>query len=141
MPDSSGCWAFDPERDAVMIVSIERHRATGNIGRGLVSGFKLNRHGALGSSVAHDSHNLVIAGTNPADMLACASALEKSGGGFVVAAEGKVVAQLPLAIAGLISTESAEVVCRQLEAVNAAARSLGCRLSAPLGTPCAGRRR
>ena len=132
--DASGCWTFDPDRDAVMVASIERHRATGSIGRGLVGGFKLDRHGALGSSVAHDSHNLVVAGTNPADMLACVRALEKSGGGFVVASGGEVVALLPLAIAGLISTEPAEVVCRQLEAVNAAARSLGCPLSAPLGT-------
>ena len=132
--DASGCWAFDPGRDAVMVVSIERHRASGSMGRGLVAGFRLNRHGALGSSVAHDSHNLVIAGTNPADMLACAAALEKSGGGFVVASDGKVVAQLPLAIAGLISTEPAEVVCRQLKAVNAAAKALGCPLSAPFGT-------
>jgi adenine deaminase len=133
-PDAIGCWEWNPAQDAVMIASIERHRATRSIGRGLVGGFKLDRHGALGSSVAHDSHNLVVAGTNSADMLACVRALEKSGGGFVVASGGQVVAELPLAIAGLISTEPAEVVCRQLEAVNAAARALGCPLSAPLGT-------
>ena len=67
-----GLWTFDPERDVVLIASIERHRATGRIGLGLVSGFGLTHDGAIGSSVAHDSHNLIIAGTNPGDMLACA---------------------------------------------------------------------
>ena len=80
--------AFDPERDVLLIASIERHRASGRIGLGLVSGFGLTSDGALGSSVAHDSHNLIIAGTNAADMLVCARALAEHGGGFVVAAEG-----------------------------------------------------
>jgi adenine deaminase len=128
-----GHWAFDPERDVVLAASIERHAATGNIGLGLVSGFGLRRHGALGSSVAHDSHNLVVVGTNPRDMLACVRALEETGGGFVAAADGAVQACLPLAIAGLISTQRADVVCRQLEQVNAAAHALGCTLSAPFG--------
>lgn len=132
--DASGHYRFDPAVDVAVVASIERHRATGNIGLGLVSGFEFKRHGALGSSVAHDSHNLVIAGTNPRDMLACAHALAKSGGGFVAVENGEVVALLPLAIAGLISTESADVVCQQLERVNAAARDLGCTLSAPFGT-------
>ncbi len=74
-----GQWAFDPERDVVLIASIERHRASGRIGLGLVGGFGFTRHGALGSSVAHDSHNLVIAGTNPGDMLVCARRLRKRG--------------------------------------------------------------
>ena len=65
-------WAFDPERDVLLIANIERHKASGRIGLGLVSGFGLTRDGALGSSVAHDSHNLIIAGTNAADMLVCA---------------------------------------------------------------------
>jgi adenine deaminase len=128
-----GHWAFDPARDVLLIASIERHRATGQIGLGLVSGFRLRRPGALGSSVAHDSHNLIVAGTNADDMLTCVHALEKSGGGFVVAAEGTVRSQLPLPIAGLLSTESAGTVCQQLREVDDAARALGCELASPFG--------
>jgi adenine deaminase len=129
-----GQWAFDPERDVLLIASIERHKASGRIGLGLVSGFGLTHDGALGSSVAHDSHNLVIAGTNPRDMLVCARALAEQGGGFVAAASGNVQAILPLPVAGLLSLDDADSVCRQLEAVNAAAHSLGCPLAAPFGT-------
>ena len=67
----NGWWAFDPECDVAVVASLERHAASGAIGLGLVSGFGLRRHGALGSSVAHDSHNLVVVGTNACDMLAC----------------------------------------------------------------------
>jgi adenine deaminase len=129
-----GHWAFDPERDVLLIASIERHRASGRMGLGLVSGFGLTRDGALGSSVAHDSHNLVIAGTNPRDILVCARALADHGGGFGVAAEGQVLAILPLPVAGLLSLDDAGVVCRQLEEVNRAAHTLGCPLDAPFGT-------
>jgi adenine deaminase len=129
-----GHWAFDPERDVLLIASIERHKASGRIGLGLVSGFGLTHEGALGSSVAHDSHNLIIAGTNPGDILVCARALAEQGGGFVAAASGHVQAMLPLPVAGLLSVESADEVCRQLEAVNRAAHELGCPLEAPFGT-------
>jgi adenine deaminase len=129
-----GHWAFDPERDVVLIASIERHRASGRIGLGLVSGFGLTHDGAVGSSVAHDSHNLIIAGTNARDMLTCARALAEHGGGFVAASEGSVQALLPLPVAGLLSLDDADAVCRQLEEVNRAARALGCPLDAPFGT-------
>jgi adenine deaminase len=128
-----GPWVFDPARDVVLAASLERHRATGRIGLGLVSGFGLKRHGALASSVAHDAHNLIVAGTNPRDMLACVRALAECGGGFVVVAEGQLVAKLPLPVAGLLSLDDAGVVCRQLGEVNAAARALGCPLDAPFG--------
>src|SRR5579871_1447484 len=85
IPHEDGYWAFNAERDLALIASMERHRATGQMGLGLVSGFGLHRPGALGSSVAHDSHNLIVAGTNAEDMLVCVRALEQSGGGFVVA--------------------------------------------------------
>jgi adenine deaminase len=129
-----GCWAFDPERDVLLVASIERHRASGHIGLGLVSGFGLTHDGALGSSFAHDSHNLIIAGTSARDMLVCARALAEHGGGFVVAREGSIQAILPLPVAGLLSIEPAEVVCHQLEEVGRAARALGCPLNAPFGT-------
>jgi adenine deaminase len=129
-----GNWTFHPGQDVALIASLERHRASGAIGRGLVSGFGLRREGALGSSVAHDSHNLIVTGTNARDMLACVRALEESGGGFVVAAGGEVRARLPLPIAGLLSTADADEVCRQLAEVRQAARTLGCELAEPFGT-------
>jgi adenine deaminase len=129
-----GLWALDPERDVLLIASIERHRASGRIGLGLVSGFGLTHEGALGSSVAHDSHNLVVAGTNPRDMVVCVRALAEHGGGFVAAASGHVQAILPLPFAGLLSLEDADQVCRHLEEVNQAAHALGCPLDAPFGT-------
>jgi adenine deaminase len=128
-----GRWAFDPSRDVLLISSIERHRATGRIGLGLVAGFGLRRHGALASSVAHDSHNVIVAGTNPRDMLVGVRHLEKTGGGFAVVADGVVQADLPLPFAGLLSLESAETVCRQLREVRQAAQALGCELPCPLG--------
>jgi adenine deaminase len=130
----NGRWAFDPERDVALIASIERHRATGSIGLGLVQGFGLRRHGALGSSVAHDSHNLIVAGTNPRDLLVCVRALAQSGGGWVVASDGEVRAHLPLPVAGLVSAASADEVCRDLDELHRATRALGCPLPYPLGT-------
>jgi adenine deaminase len=131
VPRANGRWAFDPARDVLLIASVERHRASGKVGVGLVSGFGLRREGAIGSSVAHDSHNLIFAGSNARDMLVCARALAESGGGFVVASGGEVRALLPLPVAGLLSTEPAETVCRRLREVRGAAQALGCPL------PCA----
>lgn len=127
-------WVFDPKEDVSLVACIERHRATGRVGVGLVRGFGLRRAGALGSSVAHDAHNLVVAGTNPGDMLVCAHALKDMGGGFVVVSCGSVVARLPLEVMGLVSTQDYPTVRRQLDEVTEAARSLGCPLPAPFGT-------
>jgi adenine deaminase len=115
------------------IASIERHQRLGRVGVGLVAGFGLKRPAALGSSVAHDSHNLVVAGSNDRDMLACVRALERSGGGFVLATDGEVKAHMPLPFAGLLSTEPADEACRQLRAVRAAVQELGCPLTCPFG--------
>ncbi len=127
-------WAFDARVDLALLACIERHRATGNVGLGLVEGFGFRRAGAIGSSVAHDSHNLIIAGTNPRDMLACAAALADCGGGFVVCRDGAPTALLRLPVAGLLSPEPAEDVCRGLRDVREAAAALGCTLHCPFGT-------
>lgn len=129
---ANGHWQFDPGQDVLLLASIERHKATGRIGLGLVAGFGLQR-GAIGSSVAHDSHNLIVAGTNPGDMLACVWALQDTGGGFVVVADGAVQALVPLPLAGLLSTEPATTVCQQLAKVRRAAANLGCVLPCPFG--------
>jgi adenine deaminase len=128
-----GYWVFDAARDAVLIASIERHRRTGNVGLGLVGGFTFARHGAIGSSVAHDSHNLVVAGTNSRDMLVCARALAEKGGGFVVANDGEICAFVPLPIAGLLSRESALVVRDQLDLAHRTAAGLGVGIENPFG--------
>jgi adenine deaminase len=129
----NGQWAFDRDRDVALLASIERHQATGRIGLGLVSGFGFQRDGALGSSVAHDSHNLIVTGTNARDMLACVRWLAEQGGGFVVCSNGEIRAALPLPIAGLLSRDSADTVCSQLRDVGAAAAALGCSLPCPFG--------
>ncbi len=126
-----GRWCFSPDRDVALAACIERHRASGKIGLGLVQGFGFQRHGAFGSSVAHDSHNLILAGTNPQDMLVCVQALARSGGGFVAAAGGRMLAELPLPVAGLMSTADVHTVRRQLQQLHAAAQTLGCSLPSP----------
>ena len=133
-PTKDGRWCFAPDRDLALAACIERHRATGKIGLGLVQGLAFQRHGALGSSVAHDSHNLIVVGTNPRDMLACVQALARSGGGFVAAADGQVLAELPLPVAGLMSTSDVHTVRHQLQHLHTAAQSLGCPLPSPFAT-------
>jgi adenine deaminase len=123
----------DTERDILKLVVVERHRATGNVGVGFVRGFGLQR-GALGSTVAHDAHNVVVVGTNDADITAAVQALEKMRGGQVAVIDGKVEAALPLPIAGLVSDQPLETVIEKISALNAAAVQLGCKLDAPFMT-------
>ena len=120
----------DIERDILKLVVVERHRATGNVGVGFVRGFKMKR-GALGSTVAHDAHNVVVVGTNDRDIIATIQALEKMRGGQVALADGEILAALELPIAGLVSDQPLESVIVSIEKLNAAAKKLGCELDAP----------
>ena len=104
----------DTSRDILKLAVFERHHATGNVGLGFVQGLKLKR-GAVASTVAHDSHNLIVAGTNDADMLTAAAALRKEGGGIAVALDGEIKAILPLPFAGLMSGQRMEFVNRRLK--------------------------
>lgn len=113
--------------DVLKIVVMERHRATGNIGKGFVKGFNL-KSGAIASTVAHDSHNMIIVGTNDFDMYTAAVELVKMQGGKVVVDNGKVIAKLPLPIAGLISDKDFDYVISHCENLNAAVKSIGCGL-------------
>ena len=131
-PYANGFWVFDPERDAVMIASIERHRRTGNVGLGLVSGFTFREHGAIGSSVAHDSHNLVVAGTNPRDMLVCARALAEQGGGFVVAAAARCEPLCPCPSPACSRARAALVVRESTGQAHRVAASLGDQIENPV---------
>lgn len=121
----------DPARDLLKIAVVERHRGTGNVGLGLVQGMGLQR-GAIASSVAHDSHNLVIVGATDADMRAATAAVADMGGGQVAVAEGEVIASCPLPIAGLMSDRPLEEVRDQVEGLTEAAHALGCGLPDPL---------
>jgi adenine deaminase len=123
----------DPARDLLKIAVVERHRGTGNIGLGLVQGVGLKR-GAIASSVAHDSHNIVVIGASDADMRAAVLAITRMGGGQVAVAEGEVQAACPLPIAGLMSDRPLEEVCDQVAALARAAHALGCTLPDPLMT-------
>lgn len=121
------------KEDILKIAVVERHKATGNIGIGFVQGFGL-REGALGSSVAHDSHNLIVVGTNDQDMLKAIEAIQKMGGGLVAVLREKVIASLPLPIGGLMSEASVSQVNHQLEVLQHAVKKMGCRIPDPFMT-------
>jgi len=112
---------------------VERHHGTGNVGLGLVNGAGLVR-GAIASSVAHDSHNIVVIGVGDDEMRAAVAAVADMGGGQVAVADGQVLAACPLPIAGLMSDRPLEEVRDQVEALTTAAHSLGCTLPDPLMT-------
>jgi len=114
----------DVGRDILKLVVVERHRASGNIGVGLVKGFGLKK-GALASSVAHDSHNIIAVGTNDFDILKAIEEINRLQGGLVVCANLEILASLPLPIAGLLSPEPLDVVVSQHEIVEKTAASLG----------------
>ena len=123
----------DISRDILKLVVVERHKATGNIGLGLVTGFGLKR-GALASSIAHDSHNIVAVGTSDEDIFTAVKEIERLRGGLVIAAGGKVLASLALPIAGLLSDEPLEVVVDELEKLVKLAKDLGTTLPSPFAT-------
>jgi adenine deaminase len=118
-----GLAVADPDRDLAKLAVIERHKATGNVGLGFVRGLGL-KAGAIAGTVAHDAHNLIVAGTNDADMVLAARTLMVSGGGFAVVRDGQVLAQLRLPVAGLMSDAPLEVVLGGLEKLDAAFRQL-----------------
>ena len=129
-PVRDGRLAADPSQDLLKLAVVERHRGTGNLGLGLVQGFGMRR-GACASSVAHDSHNIVVVGADEADMLAAVEHLVALGGGLAVVAGGRVLADLALPIAGLISPRPLEEVAGAYGRLQAAYRSLGGELPDP----------
>jgi len=128
-----GLAVADVERDILKIAVIERHKGTGNTGLGFVRGFGLRR-GAIASSVAHDSHNIIVVGTGDADMMAAARAVADMGGGLAAAENGAVRAGLPLPIAGLMSDQPLEVVREEMDQLLAVAQEMGSRLRDPFMT-------
>jgi len=114
---------FIPDEVFAKIAVVERHKATGNIGLGIVKGFGI-RNGAIASTVAHDSHNLIIIGDNDADMLLAAKVLKEANGGYTVVSGGEVKGTLPLPIAGLMSDRDAFFVENKLAGMIESAKSL-----------------
>ena len=130
---SGGQIVADTARDVLKMVVVERHHATGNVGVGFVRGFKL-KSGAIGSTVAHDAHNVVVAGTNDADILFAIHELARLQGGQIAVENGKVKAELALPIAGLVSDKPLAQAMKAIDDLNAAAQALGCDLDAPFMT-------
>ncbi|RIK22534.1 MAG: adenine deaminase [Anaerolineae bacterium] len=118
----------DPEQDVCRIALVERHRGTGEVVNGFVSGFGFNVPCAVASTVAHDSHHMIVVGTDAADMARAANRLGVVGGGVVVFREGREIALVELPIAGLMSDERAEVVAAKAERMVEAFAECGCTL-------------
>ncbi|MEK6589919.1 MAG: adenine deaminase [Nitrospinota bacterium] len=121
------------KRDMLKIAVIERHLASGNIGIGFVKGFGLKK-GAIASSVAHDSHNIVVVGTNDRDMIVAVNEIIHMKGGQVVIKDGRVIESLPLPVAGLMSDRPLHEIKKRVEKLGYAVKSIGSRLTNPFMT-------
>lgn len=130
---AKGLVVADPDRDVLKMAVVERHRATGNVGLGLVKGFGL-QSGAIATSVAHDSHNIVVVGVIDEEMLAAVLKVKEMGGGLAVIKGGRIMASLPLPVAGLMSEMYMSDVAEGIEDCIGAARDLGCQLKDPFMT-------
>jgi len=129
-PVKDGKVTTKPDEDVAKIAVFERHKGSGNIGLGFITGFGLN-DGAVASTVGHDSHNLVVAGMDDFSMVEAARSLIKSGGGMAVAQKGKILSHLPLPIAGLMSDQSVQTVAKQMTDLKNAWSKLGSTLPSP----------
>lgn len=123
----------DAEQDVIRLACIERHHATGQISLAFTKGFQLKR-GAVASTVAHDSHNLLVMGIDEAEMAFAANELARIGGGMIVVDNGKVLAQVAMTIAGLMSENPLSVVVDEVAQLEEAWRQIGCPLHAPFMT-------
>lgn len=133
-PSISGNEAVsDQSRDILKIAVVERHSGTGNIGIGFVKGFGL-KNGAIASSVSHDSHNVVVVGTTDEDMRTAIKAIVRMGGGQVVVSNQKIIAKLPLPIAGLMSAEPVHSIKNQIDRLIAGAAGIGAVIDNPFMT-------
>lgn len=120
--DDSGDFIFDPAQDICKVAVIERHKGTGKVGLGLLSGYGIKR-GAVAVSVAHDSHNIIAAGVNNKEIFCAVDALIKMEGGMVLVNGGEVIASIPLPIGGLMSDVSGEELKEKLDTLHEKAHS------------------
>lgn len=126
---SDGQVQMDLANDVCQIALVERHRATGNVVNGFVSGFGYNVPCAMASTVAHDSHHMIVVGTDKSDMALAANRLRQIGGGVVLISRGKELALIELSIAGLMSEERAEIVAVKADKLVSAMQDCGCTLN------------
>jgi adenine deaminase len=131
MPVNDAEVHVDMERDIAKIALVERHQNTGHVQMGLVHGFGFKEPCAVATSVAHDSHHLIVAGTNEADMALAVNTLAEQGGGQIVVRDGEVIGNVQLPIAGLISNERAEIVSQKASSVLEGFTACGCELNNP----------
>lgn len=129
VPVQNGLLIGDPRQDVCQIALVERHKATGKVVNGFVSGFNLNVPCAIASTVAHDSHHMIVVGTSKTNMALAANRLGEVGGGVVVFKEGVEIALVELPIAGLMSDERAEEVARKAAGMVEAFKQCGCHLN------------
>ncbi len=129
-PGKDGFLRADTKRDLARLVVVERHKATGNIGQALVKGFGLQK-GALASSIAHDSHNIISVGISSGEILTAIKAVEEMHGGLAVAVENQILACLPLPVAGLMSPAPAREVAADYRKLETMVRETGCALENP----------
>ena len=121
----------DLKNDLVKIALVERHQATGGVVVGLVSGFELKENCAIGTTVAHDSHHMIVIGTDEEHMALAANQLAKINGGQVVIKDGEVIGQVSLPIAGLMSNKRAELVAEEAASVLEGFKTCGCQIANP----------
>jgi adenine deaminase len=121
----------DLDRDILKVALVERHKGTGGVNVGLVHGFGFSERCAVASTVAHDSHHMIVVGSDESMMALAVDVLEKSNGGQVVIKDGKIVGQVELPIAGLMSNQRAEVVAQKARSVLDGFRDCGCTLNNP----------
>ena len=129
LPVENGLVGGDLAQDVCQIALVERHRGTGSVVNAFVSGFGYGINCAVASTVAHDSHHMLVVGTSRADMAIAANRLAEVGGGAIVVSKGEVLALVELPIAGLMSDERAEIVAAKAEKLVAAMNQCGCRLN------------
>jgi adenine deaminase len=124
-----GLVAMDRANDVCQIALVERHRGTGGVTNAFVSGFGYHEDCAIASSVAHDSHHIIVVGTNKQDMALAANRLAETGGGVVLFSKGRELALVEMPVAGLMSDERAEVVAEKAGRLVEAMRRMGCTLN------------
>lgn len=131
VPVEKGCVNVDMQADLAKVALIERHHSTGRVQVGLVQGFGFKVPCAVGTTMAHDSHHMVVVGTDEDNMAIAANALVEWGGGQVVVREGEVIGSVELPVGGLMSGERAELVAQKADSVLEGFRACGCGLNNP----------
>ncbi len=126
----NGILAADTEQDLLPIAVVERHQATGNIGKAFIGGFGL-KQGAIASSIAHDNHNIVVMGVDPKDMAVAVNKVAEMQGGVVLVKDGEVIATIELPVVGLLSDLDAWTFAEHRQVVLDEAQALGCTVPEP----------